>query len=199
VGSGRNDNSTRLGYSFKPGGNIYTVAKEIVAFYDDIADIDPDPKFKTLILRHGDVAFRDIKLNLQCATRGVNDTREFDQKSIAGGLDDTAPMRGNLGIKGFPPMSLERGKRTFLVGTHQAAVARNVSSEDGSQPSFDARLGHKDRPANVDLSKVYAREYRLSIGLAMSVLGQKRKSQPCREMSALPPLAVMADQRLHIC
>jgi hypothetical protein len=158
MGSGGNDDATRLGYSLKPGGNIYAVAKEIVVFYDDVADIDPDPKLKTFILRHGDVAFLDVELNLDCATRGVNDTSELDQKPIASGLDDTAPIRGNLGIKNFPPMGPERGERAFLVGTHQAAVARNIGSEDGSQPSFDARLGHKDRPATVVSSKVYARE-----------------------------------------
>jgi hypothetical protein len=55
-------------------------------------------------------------------------------------------------------MGLERGERAFLVGTHQAAVARNIGSEDGSQPSFDVRLGHYDRPAKVVSSKVYARQ-----------------------------------------
>ena len=146
MGSGGNDDATWLRYSFQPGSNIYAVAKEIIVFYNDVADIDPDPKLETLILRHGAVAFLDAELNLHRATRGVNDACELDQEPIASGLDDTAPMRGNLRIKNFPPMGLERGECTFLINAHQAAVAGHIGSEDGSQPSFDAPLGHEDRP-----------------------------------------------------
>ncbi|KJC57542.1 hypothetical protein UP10_28175 [Bradyrhizobium sp. LTSPM299] len=109
MGGGGNDDATRLGDAFKPGGNIDTVAKEIVVFHDDVADIDSHPKLKTPIPRHGDVAFVKVELNLHCTTRGVNDACELDQKSIAGGLDDTAAMRGNPGIKNIAPMDSKRG------------------------------------------------------------------------------------------
>src|SRR5262245_14113469 len=42
---------------------------------------------------------------------------------------------------------LERRESPFLVSAHQAAVTGNVGREDGSQSSFDPRLGHKGRPA----------------------------------------------------
>ena len=74
----------------------------------------------------------------------VDRARKFDKSTITCGLDDAAAMFRHLGIDEFAAVRLERCESTFLVNAHQAAVAGNIGREDGSQPSFDTRLGHED-------------------------------------------------------
>src|ERR1019366_655736 len=69
-----------------------------------------------------------------------------DQSTVTRSLDNAAAMLGNLRIDKFASMCLKRRESSFLVNTHQAAVSGNIGREDGSQPPFDTRLGHKDRP-----------------------------------------------------
>jgi hypothetical protein len=77
---------------------------------------------------------------------GVNDAAELDQKSVTGGLDYTSSKLGNLRIKKFTLVRPECRERAFLVGTHKAAVTRNIGREDSRQSSFDTRLRHRERP-----------------------------------------------------
>jgi hypothetical protein len=56
-------------------------------------------------------------------------------------------MFSDLRLKEGLAQTLERAENAFLVATHQAAVAYDVSCEDCCQPPFDTRLGHKSRPA----------------------------------------------------
>jgi hypothetical protein len=63
VGASRNNYAARLGDPFKPSGNIHAVAKNVIVFDDDVADINSDAKFKTLIRPYGDIALRYTALN----------------------------------------------------------------------------------------------------------------------------------------
>ena len=56
-------------------------------------------------------------------------------------------MFGDLGIDEFASARLERCESAFLVNAHQPAVAGDIGREDGSQPPFDALLGHRDHPS----------------------------------------------------
>ena len=49
---------------------------------------------------------------------------------------------GGLGFEKLSSNCLERRERPSLVGSHEAAVADNVSSEDGGQPTFYALFTH---------------------------------------------------------
>jgi hypothetical protein len=46
----------------------------------------------------------------------------------------------------FAPVGPERGERAGFICAHKPAVAGDIGRENGHQPPFDARLGHKDRP-----------------------------------------------------
>ena len=151
VSTGGDNNSAGLGDSFKPSRNVHTVAKNVVVFDYDVTNIDPDAKLQTLIPRYGDIALAHAALDVHSAAGSVNDAGKLDQIAITGGLDDASPILSNFRIDKFTPIGHERGKRAFLVGTHQPAVACNIGCQDGSQPSFDTRLRHKKRP---DLSIV---------------------------------------------
>ncbi len=49
---------------FKAGRNIHAVAKYIIVFNYDVADVDPDTKLKALVRRDGDIALLDAALNV---------------------------------------------------------------------------------------------------------------------------------------
>ena len=142
VGNSGYDDAARLSNTFEPARDIHAVAKNVVVFDNDVADIDPDTKLKTLIWRHGDIALSHSVLNVQSAASGVNDTCELDQEPITGGLDDTSPMFGNLEIKEFAPVGPQRCERAFLVGAHQPAISSDVGRKNRSKSAFDLLLRH---------------------------------------------------------
>ena len=69
-------------------------------------------------------------LNLGGAAHRVDDAGEFRQHAVAGGLDDPAVMLGDLRIDQLAEMRLEPFVRAFLVGAHQARIARHIGGED---------------------------------------------------------------------
>jgi len=75
------------------------------------------------------------------AAHRIDDAGEFHQHAVAGDLDDAALVLSDLGIDQFAPMRLQPRKGPFLVGTHEPAVTRDISGEDGGQPAFDAFRG----------------------------------------------------------
>jgi hypothetical protein len=87
-----------------------------------------------------------MALDFHGTTGCVDRARKFDQRTIPRGLYDTAAIFRDLGIDQFAAASLERRESSFLVIAHQAAIAGDIGREDGSEPSFDACLGHEDRP-----------------------------------------------------
>ena len=52
----------------------------------------------------------------------------------------------NFGVDQFAPMRLHLREGAFLVGTHEAAVPRDVRGENGGQPAFDAFGGQSGAP-----------------------------------------------------
>jgi hypothetical protein len=145
AGAGGNNYAARLGDSFEPGRNVHAIAKNVVVFDYDVADVNSDAKFKPFTQRYGNITLGYAALNVHCAVDGVNDTGKLDQKSVAGRLNYPSAKLSNLGIEKFTAVGPERRERALLVGTHQAAVARNIGRQDGRQPSFDTRLRHNDR------------------------------------------------------
>ena len=112
------------------GGDVDTVTVDVSLVDDDVADIDADAELDPAILRNGCIAFSHGTLDFHGATGCVDRTRKFDQSAVARGFDHTAAMFRNLGIDQFAAASLERCESTFLVSTHQAAIACNISSKN---------------------------------------------------------------------
>jgi hypothetical protein len=57
-------------------------------------------------------------------------------------------MLRELGIEDMVSLCLQPGKRTFLVSSHETAVAHHVCGEDGGKPSLDAILDHYATPSS---------------------------------------------------
>ena len=55
-------------------------------------------------------------------------------------------MLGNFWINEIAAVRFQRRKCPFFVVAHKAAIASHICGEDGGQPSFDPRFGHKGRP-----------------------------------------------------
>ena len=127
-------------------GNVDAIAIDIALVDDDVTDVDADAEFDPPIFGNCSVALCHGALDFHGATNGIDRARKFDKSTVTCGLDDTAAMFRNLGIDKFAAVSFERCEGTFLIIAHQAAVAGNIGREDGSQPSFDTRLGHETRP-----------------------------------------------------
>ena len=108
-------------------------------------------------------------------------------------------MLRNLGIDEFTSVRLECCESAFLVNTHQAAVASDIGREDGSQPPFDPRLGHKNRLYQQHFPDgPYGRDLGVSIEAIMSALGQKQTFCDAEAMSALPPKADICSALAHV-
>ena len=78
--------------------------------------------------------------------RGIDDSGKFNQDTITGPFDNATSMFGNLWLPKFTSKHIDTRERTFFISAHKPAVTDDVASKDSSQPPFDPRIGHKDRP-----------------------------------------------------
>ena len=130
----RNHDAAGLGERLQPRGHVDAVAINIVVVADDVADVDADAELDAPIGWHIGIAFGHAALDFDGAAHSIDDADEFHQHAVAGGLDDAAPVLGDLGIDQFLAMRLELAKRAFLVDAHQPAVAGDVARENRGQP-----------------------------------------------------------------
>jgi hypothetical protein len=75
-------------------------------------------------------------LHLARAAQGVHHAGEFDEQPVAGRLNQTAAMCGDLGVDQFAAVGLDPRRRAFLVSAHQPAIASNICRQDGRSPAF---------------------------------------------------------------
>src|SRR6266446_9436994 len=123
-----------------------TIAKDVAVLDDNVSLMDAYPEFDPAVCRQGDIPFRHRRLDLGRAAQRIDHAGELHQQAVAGGLDDAAPVLGDLGIDQLAAVRLEPRKRPFLVDADQPAVARDVRGENGSQPAFDAFRGQSGAP-----------------------------------------------------
>jgi hypothetical protein len=80
------------------------------------------------------------RLHLGCAAERVDDAGELDQETVAGRLDDAAPMARNVRFDDLDAERLEPAERAFLIGLDQTRRAGDIGREDRRKPTFDATL-----------------------------------------------------------
>ena len=134
-------NSARLGDAFQSGGDIHPIAEDVAVIDDDVAEIDPDAEVDAALGRLGALGHR--RLPLGRAAHRIDDAGELDQQPVAGGLDDAAVVRGDLGIDQLGAQSLEPRQRAFLVRPHQARIAGHIGGKDRGEA---AGCGHVVSP-----------------------------------------------------
>ena len=125
----RNANPAGLGERFEPGRDVDTVAKQILALDEDIADMHADAEAHWLTHGAGGVFFGDGILNCDRTLDGVDRTGEVGDDTVAGAAED-APATGgdqllqNYATGGQPTQGAD------LVLPHQPAVAFDIGRKD---------------------------------------------------------------------
>jgi hypothetical protein len=88
--------------TLKSGGNVHTVAVNVIRFYDDIAKIDAKAEHDASIFREIGVAVDHLALDFDCAPYRVNDAGELKEHTVASIFDDPPVMLANLGFEQVP-------------------------------------------------------------------------------------------------
>ena len=109
------------------GGDINPVAHEVaVGLFDDIAEMNADPKFDALVGRDLGVALDHRPLDFDGKAHSVDDTAEFDDAAVARALDDAAMMRSDGGIDQIAAETAKAREGSVLVRAGKPAVPNDV-------------------------------------------------------------------------
>jgi hypothetical protein len=115
----------------KARGNVDAIAHQVaVGFFDDVADVNPDPKFDPSILSHARIALDQAALDLDRATNRIDDAPELDNAPVTGALDDAAVVGRDGGVDQIAPEAPEPRERAILVHAGESAVANNVGNQN---------------------------------------------------------------------
>src|SRR5437762_10577337 len=77
-----------------------------------------------------------------CAAHRIDNTGKLDEQPVAGGLDDSSAMLGDLGIENRAPVRFQSGEGALLVRPHQPRIAGDIRRQDRGQAAFDPILRH---------------------------------------------------------
>ncbi len=144
----RDADGAGLSQRLDPGGDVDAVAEDVVAVDDHVAEIDADPQFETALGWERVVDGARRALHRDGATKRVDDARKIRQQAVAGGADDSPPMRRDQRVDG-PAELAERPMRAGLVLAHQAAEPDDIGMQNrGELALARARLLRKLRRLN---------------------------------------------------
>ena len=141
-----NANATGLGNAFQTCGHIDTIAEDVVTVDHHIPDIDPNAELDPFLLRHVGVSLSHFLLDIDGAADRVHDAAELSQQPVANVLDNPPTVLSNFGINQAAEVVLKPSVRSLFVQASQAAVASDVSRQDGCQPAFYALRGQREPP-----------------------------------------------------
>jgi len=137
---------TGLCQCFEPSGYVNTVAKDVLGFDDNVAEINPHSEADALVFGGIGIPVDHPALDLYSTADRLHDTAEFHQHAVASVLCDAPTMLLDLRIDQLLEMRLEPLVGALLVLAHQARVARHIGGENGGQPAFDASRGQGGAP-----------------------------------------------------
>ncbi len=98
--------------------------------------MDADAEPHVLAGRAALVLLFDGVLDRDGAFDGIDRTRKIGDKTVAGGIEDPAAMRGDQSTEDGP-VGLQPPQRADLVQPHQPAVLGDVGREDHGKLSLD--------------------------------------------------------------
>jgi hypothetical protein len=115
----RNANPAGLGERFEPGRDVDTVAKQILALDEDIADMHADAEAHWLTHGAGGVFFGDGILNCDRTLDGVDRTGEVGDDTVAGAAEKR-PRRAEISSSRTTRQAVSRRK----VPTSSCPISR---------------------------------------------------------------------------
>ena len=137
----------RLYELFDPKGDVDVVAVDVVGLDDDLADIDPDPviQARILVLRVPPAGL--LGLDVDGALDGIDDTREFDQETVACLLDQPAAETTDSRLEQLAVIPLEVIVAGEFVLHDMAGIAGRIGNKDRSEPADNVVSCHEPDPA----------------------------------------------------
>jgi len=87
------------------------------------------------MLRHRCVASNHVLLDDDAAPHSFDRTVENRNKSVASGFDEPSVMPHNAGLYEVTLDPLYAKMRSFFIDLHEAAVARDIASDNRSKPA----------------------------------------------------------------
>ena len=85
---------------------------------------------------------------MRCLARaadGINDTRKFDEHSVAGSLYDPAVVLRDLWVDELAPMRFFPFERSFLAVAHQPRITHHIGGEDRRETAAGGDSGRVAR------------------------------------------------------
>jgi len=123
---GRNRDQSDRRDCLQPRSDVDAIAVDVLAFNDDVAEIDADAVAKLFFARAPCVGGLGCFLDRERAVDRVDDAPEFDERPVADQLDEAAAMRSDTRIEDAPSIGLEPFERAGLVDLHQVAEVGDV-------------------------------------------------------------------------
>jgi len=135
-------NTARFGQPLKPGSNVDTIALEVIAVHDHVAEIDTDPKFNPLRPSPGGSVLGQRQLNFPCGSDSFNDTRKFRQNAVTHKLENAPIMFGDLWIDDVGTQGTEGCERRLFIRPNEPRVTDHIGCQDSRQSPWNALYGH---------------------------------------------------------
>ena len=130
-----------LGQRLESRRHVDAVADDVVAFDDDVAEIDPDPQLDAVVGRDIEIAHAHFPLHLDRAAQGRGGARELEQHAVARRLHGAPAVLRDLRIEDLIAQLAHAGVRAGLVALHEARVPDDVRHDHGDEL---AAHGHRD-------------------------------------------------------
>jgi hypothetical protein len=89
------------------------------------------------------------------AANRVDHAAKFDDRAVAGALDDAAMVHGDCGVDEVAPKATKAREGPVLVGASEPAISDNIRNQDRSQLSG---LAHYVPPAAGNIAQLPAGE-----------------------------------------
>ena len=124
---------TGIGNTLKAGSDIDAIAENIVCFNDNVAKIDANPILDPMMLRHRCIASNHVLLDDDAASHSFDGAVENRNKSVTRGFDQPSVMPHNAGLYEVTLDPLHAKMRSFFIDLHEAAVARDIASDNRSK------------------------------------------------------------------
>jgi hypothetical protein len=117
-----------------------------VAVNYDVAEMHTNSQQHSSVIGSAAIAYLHLALDLRRAFHSFDHTTEFCKDAVAHDLYDSTAMSFDRGGDKFGAVGLERSERPGFICAHKPAVAGHVGCEDGDQPPFNMRPGHRTGP-----------------------------------------------------
>ena len=134
----RHADAARIGDAFQPRGDVDSVAEEIGAALDHVADGDADAELQAAAWRVGAVAGAQRFLDVDGGAHRLHGAVERAHDGVAGRVEDAAAVALDEVVEHLA-MRGEAAQRLLLVLGDETRVAGDVRRQDGRDPALHER------------------------------------------------------------